>query len=246
MTGAAIMPAQTRTGSVLLPQPWQPFARAPSIDSRSAAAEALVEFLRCAQFCRWGGPEAGEDVPFRLSHIYRQWPEPSQPLVYPSASVIDLDDVPQQAHSLVPTPLDETYGLFGEGTVLWKTAEVATTFQVDLWAEDDPTREAMAALLPSLFAPGEDSWGIVVQGPPTYFGRAVRLSLLSSQRMDTAQAVYVRERRLMARVRAEVDEVHLRRATLASVRVGIPEECIGENVTTECAPKTACDEPCED
>ena len=232
------------TGSVLLPQPYQPVVRAPQIDSRSAASEALIEYLRCAEFVRWGGPGAGEDVAFRLLRVYRQWPEPSQALDYPSASVLDAQDVPQEAFSLVPAPLDETFGEFGEGTVLWKTAEVATSFQVDFWCEDDPTREAVAASLPRLFAPGEDSWGVVVQGPPTYFGRRVRLSLLSMQRMDAAGSVYVRERRLMARIRAEVDEVHLRRATLAAIRVVLPECGVGETVQIGRTP-SPCD-PCEE
>lgn len=234
------------TGSVLLPQPYQPFARAPSIDSRSAASAALVAFLECASFLRWGGPEAGEDVPFKLLRVFRQWPEPSVPLTYPCASIVDSDDVPYEAHSTVPTPLEDTYEVFGPGTVLWKVAEVATTFQVDFWCEDDPTREAIAARLPSLFSPGEDQFGVVVQGPPTYFNRRVRLSLLAAQRMDTAQTVYVRERRFMARIRAEVDEVVLRRATLAAVKILLPEDCVGETVQTECPPNTACVDPCEE
>lgn len=231
-------------GSVLVPRPYQPVVRGPWIDSRSAMALALVEFLRCAEFCRWGGGGEGENVDFRLARIYRQWPEPDVLLDYPSASVLDSGAVPYEAFSLVPAPLDETFNRFGEGTVLWKTAETATSFQVDFWANDEPTREAIAARLPSLFAPGEDSFGVVVEGPEAYFSRRVRLSLLSAQRMDVPASVYVRERRLMASIRAEVDEVHLRRATLAAVRVNVP--CIGETTQTACAPRSACDEPCED
>lgn len=233
------------TGTVLLPQPYQPVVRAPEIDSRSAASESLVAFLRCATFRRWGGPGAGEDVAFGLARVYRQWPEPSVMLDYPSASVLDAEDIAQQAHSFVPTPLDDTFGVFGHETVLWKTSEVSTSFQVDFWCEDDPTREAIAASLPYLFAPGEDQFGVVVQGPETYFSRRVRLSLVSMQRMDTSQTVYVRERRLMARVRAELDEVHLRRATLAAVRVVLPDGGIGENVQTSRTP-SLCEEPCEE
>lgn len=234
------------TGAVLLPQPYQPTVRGPSIDSRSAAAEALQGFLLAANFLRWGGPGAGEDVSFKLLRVFRQWPEASQAMEYPCASITDAEDVPYQAHSIVPTPLEETYDQFGPGTVLWKLAEVATTFQVDFWCEDDPTREAIAAALPSLFSPGEDQFGVVVQGPPTYFGRRVRLSLLAAQRMDTGSTVYVRERRWMARVRAEVDEVALRRATLAAVNVLLPEDCVGETVVTECSPPTACVDLCEE
>lgn len=235
----------SESGSALLPRPYQPVAQAPQIDSRSAASEALIAFLRRATFRRWGGSGSGEDVFFQLAHVYRQWPEPSALLGYPSATVLDADLIAQEAHSFVPTPLESTYGLFGAETVLWKTAEVSTSFQVDFWAEDDPTREAMAATLPLLFAPGEDQWGVVVEAPPTYWSQRVRLSLLSMQRMDSAQSVYVRERRLMVRVRAEVDEVHLRRATLAAVRVVLPERDVGENVQTARA-TIPCDEPCEE
>jgi len=227
-------------GRILLPRPFQETIEAPQVDSRSALAEALVAYLRCVEFVRWGGGQGGEDVRFRIERVYREWPEPDQMLDYPAATVLDLSDVPLEAHNFTPTPLEETYEVFGPCSVLWKLAEVASTFQVDLWANDEPTREAIAAGLPGAFAFGENQYGIVVEGPETYWSRPVRLTLLSLQRMDAPGSIYVRERRLMAKIRAEVDEVSLRRATLASVAVSVPE--VGEQVSTVGRPAGLCQE----
>lgn len=224
-TGAA---EGVRVGAVLSPVVYQATIKRPSVDSRSAMSEALAAFLTCATFTLWG--KDAPDETFALRAVLRQWPEPSVPLDTPCASITDLGPAAYEAHSLVPTPLEDTIDAFGPGTVLWKTAECAVTFQLDLWAPDEPTREALAAALPALFSPGEDQYGVVVQGPETFFGRPVRLTLLDSQRMDNAFSIYPRERRLMVRVRAEVDEVHLRCARLASARVAVVE--IGETADT--------------
>lgn len=226
-----------RTGSRVGPRPYQPTLRTPDIDSRSAMSEALIAYLKCVEFRRWG--DKAEDVVFPLARVYRQWPEPDAQLVYPSASVIDTQATVEEAHNFVPTPLEDTYGVIEPESVLWKTSELTTKFQVDFWCEDDPTREAIAASLPMLFASEESRYGVVVYGPPTYWSRPVRLTLLAMQRMDEAVSVYVRERRLMAQIQAEVDEVHLRRATLAAIRVSVP--AIGEQVETACPPAGFCD-----
>lgn len=231
------MSAAPRTGSLVGPAPFQPTIRTPDIDARSAMSEALVEFLRCVEFRRWG--DQAPDVVFRLDRIYRQWPEPDVLLTYPSASVIDMQAAEESPHNLVPTPLEDTIDLIEPCSVMWKTAELVTTFQVDFWAEDDPTREAIAATLPMVFGSSESRYGVVVYSPPTYWSRPVRLSLLSSQRMDDTGSVYVRERRLMVRMQAEVDEVHLRRATLSAIRVSVPE--VGEQVQITSPPAGYCD-----
>jgi hypothetical protein len=217
-----------RVGAVLSPRPVQATVRRPSVDGRSAMAEALAAFLARASFTQWG--KDAPDRPFALRGVLRQWPDSKVALDTPCASILDLGAAVFETFALVPAPLEETIGLFEPETVLWKTAELASTFQVDFWAPDEPTREAIAAALPSLFAPGEDQYGLLVQGPETYFGRPVRLTLVDAQRMDNEFSIYPRERRLMVRVRAEVDEVHLRCARLASARVALAE--IGESADT--------------
>lgn len=205
----------TGTGHVLLPGPLGRIVQPPRIDSRSAVAEALREYLRCATFNVWG--DKAPDRAFKLTRVDRQWPEPSQGLDVPLAVVLDPSSVLQDDWSLSPCPLEDTFEVFGPCTVLWKTAEVVATLQLDFWLANDPEREAVAALLPSLFAPEEDSWGVFVQAPDTYFCRPVRLSLMDFQRMDDAASIYPRERRLRCTVKAETDEVHLRTIKLTQI-----------------------------
>lgn len=210
---------------VLLPRNLPPTARVATLDARGAAAEGLGCYLRSLTFRRWGG-EGAPDTEFRIETVHDEWPEPSAELVYPSASILDRADPVYAAHSLVPTPLEETIDRFGAGTVLWKTGEAVCEFQVDVWASDIGTREAIAARLPAAFAPGEDGARVIVKGSERYYNRPVRLALLTlPRRMDQPDSVYVRERRLMVTVQATIDVVDLRCAVLLAptVRVNVIE-----------------------
>lgn len=204
-----------------------PLAAIGTLDPRNAMSEVLAAFLRCAEFRRGGG-DIPVAKPFALERVEPFWPDPKQDIAYPSASIIDSGPIPYEAHALTPTPQEGTFGSFGPCTVLWKTAEAVSEFQVDYWFTEDPTREAVAARLPSLFNPGEGRAGVVLSGDPRYFRRPVRATLLSNRRMDTENTVFERERRLMTVVRCEIDVVHLRKAVEFQPRMvlreGDPEE----------------------
>lgn len=216
MTGT---PGPSDGAGKLLNPPTFGIARFPRIDARSAAAEALRGYLRAAQFTVWG--DKAPDRTFTFNRVDRQWPEPSAPLDVPVAVVLDPDSVREDPFSFVPAPLEETFDVYEPNTVLWKTAEVVMTLQLDVWVGNDPEREAVLATLPALFAPSEDQFGIFVCAPDTYWSLPVRLTLLSTQRMDTPDSVYARERRVMCTIKAEIDEVHLRCAAIASVHVNV-------------------------
>lgn len=206
----------------------------PSIDARAACALVLAEYLRCLEFMRWGGGQVPETF-FRLDAVREEWPEPDVAIAYPSASILDAGQgTVLDGHSFLPTALEDTYEVFGTGTVLWKLHEAAFDFQVDFWTDDAPTREAIAARLPGAFMPGEDGARIVLCGSPLYFDRPVRVALTRYQRMDEAGAVYPRERRLMATMRCEVDVVDLRCVGLVSPTLDV--RAVGESVTVDVEP----------
>jgi len=190
-------------------------------------AEVLAAFLLGASFSRGGADEA--DKRFGLVAVEPIWPDPKVEAPYPSASIIERGPTAYEQHSLTPTCLDDTFNVFCSGSVLWKTAEAVATFQVDYWCCDDPTREGIAARLPALFSPGEGRAGVVLAGDPRYFRRPVRATLESNQRIDTANAVFDRERRLSTVVRCDIDVVHLRQAVELQPRMvlrdGDPEDC---------------------
>jgi hypothetical protein len=206
----------------------------PRIDARAACSLVLAEYLRALEFMRWGGP-TGTDTYFKLEAVREEWPEPDVAMTYPSASIVDMGQgTALEGHGLLPTPLEETYEQFSPGTVLWKLHEAAFDFQVDFWADDSATREAIAGRLPSAFSPGEDGSRVVLCGSPLYFDRPVRASLSRYQRMDVAEAVYPRERRLMATVRCEVDVVDLRCVALLSQTTEV--RAVGEEVELDVEP----------
>ena len=191
-----------------------------------------MKYLRCLEFVRWGG-ETGSDTRFVLADVLEEWPEASVPVRYPSATIVDAGSFEMEAHNFEPTPLEETFGVFGENTMLWKLAEGVTTFQVDFWADDNATREAIAARLPGAFAPGEQGYRVVLEGSPLYFDRRVRAELLRYRRADSVNAAFVRERRLFAEVRCEVDVVDLRCVQPLLPRVRVPEIGPDVDVTTQ-------------
>lgn len=212
-----------------------PPAVLPKYDSRNAMAEVLAEYLRCVTFLVDGG-----DAPpttFRLNRIQREWPDAGQPLDYPLASIVDAAEVTHERRS--PVPLEETLGLYDcmvgyapdqafPKTVLWTTGEASVDFQVDFWLSNAPDRQAVAARLPQLFSPGQERTGVLLGGHPKYYDRVVRATLISTDPIDTQESVYPNERRLMALIRCNVDDVDLRIATLltpvATVEVTDPSD----------------------
>jgi hypothetical protein len=200
----------------------------PTIDARGAATEALLAYLRRLVWRRWGAEAA--DTEFRLDEVVDEWPEPERRLQYPACSLTEPADGAYEAHALSPTMLEETAGLFGPpNSVLWKLGEAAFEFQADFWATDAPTREAIAAGLPAAFAPGEDGARVILAGSCRYYGRPVRARLAAlPRRIDTEGSTYARERRLLARLRCEIEIVELRCGTVLSPTVDLRE--IGETV----------------
>lgn len=186
-----------------------PLARTNTLDPRNAMANVLAAYLRCATFRISGGLDA--DTVFNLEDVLEEWPDPSVELLEPVASIVREGAVPYRVHNCTPTPCEDTWDQCAE-TMLWKTGEAVADFQVDFWAQDTATRTAMAAALPALFNLGEERSGVLLAGDPEYFDRTVRATLLDHMRHDNPDSVYGNERRLTAKVRCEVDVVHLRHA----------------------------------
>jgi hypothetical protein len=196
-----------------------PLAAMAELDPEQAAARALKAYLEAAVFCIAGRTPAR----FRLNSVKTEWPEDFTKLEYPAAAITTAT-VANDPHSLVPTCLEETAGQFGRGTVLWKTAELAVRFVVNFWCTNKPERTAIAAALQEMFAPAEDRYGIVVQGPRGYFDQTVRFTLAEHERVDSSLSVEQRERQLRVTILADIAVVQLRRVVelQPSVRLDDP------------------------
>ncbi len=199
-----------------------PSAVLPQLGPETAMSEVLAEYLKCQTFRVYG--KGAPDVVIGLKVVRAEWPDPSKAMEYPSASVIERTDTFHEKR-MQPRALEETLGLYdcvtGQAidpakprTCLWVTAEANAEFQVDFWCSNQPDRDAIEARLGYLFNPGEERTGVLLGGHPRYYDRAVRATLLSSRKMDTAESVYPNERRLMVIVSAQVDVVDLRSTVL--------------------------------
>lgn len=186
-----------------------PSMRVARIDAQMAARKTLGAYLERALFVIGAGDD-GKETQFNLEQVLHKFPRNSE-LAYPSASITTATSA-QEAHNLSPTPLEATWNRYAPRSVLWKTAECVSVFQVDFWVNDEPTQEAIAAALPALFNPREDAAGVILEGPAAYWCLPVRCTLISDPERagDTGEAVYEGERRLVARIRSEIDVVHLR------------------------------------
>lgn len=198
-----------------------PLGPAPRLDARNAAAASLAAYLGRVAWLLPGG--AAPDLDFRLQAVTTKWPGPGTDLLYPSAS-IDEGAVVASAVSLVPEMLEETVDCYGAGLVLWRTDELEIDFQVDFWTTEEAHREAIAASLPRFFSPTESRYGVLLSGHPDYYDRPVRVSIVDTDRINTTDAVFKRERRLRVMMRAEIDEVHLREVVRLRPKFSIADQ----------------------
>lgn len=203
------------TGTLVLPAvPELPeLARLNRIDSRAAGVYALTQYLQNAVFEKWNDQDP-TPIPFQLRRVLPEWPNASVAIDYPTATVVDGQATTMLAHNFVPMPIESTWNAYGKNTVVWKLAEIDLPFQVDFWTQSVPDREAIAASLPGLFAPGEGRSCVLVRCPEQYFCTLARLTLDQYQRVDEANSVFVGERRLMAEITVSVDVLELRCASV--------------------------------
>jgi hypothetical protein len=142
-----------------------------------------------------------------------------------------------EASNLGPICLEETVGRHGEGTVLWKLAELSADFQVDFYSDDRPTREAIAAALPGAFSPGE-TYGVLLECSERYYRTTARATLLASVREDDSGTAYVRERRLRTTIRVQIPVLDLRASRRADFSATVtqagPDPSIATNADEGC------------
>lgn len=199
-----------------------------AVDPEQACSNVIGAYLRTLTFSVNNRPPESNPLQptqvFQFEKVFDEWPEPDQNLPYPCASVVTAGDTMYEPHSLAPTPVEGTFGLYDvpealRGTVLWKTAEAVVEFQIDLWLRDVAKREAVIARMQSAFAPEEGNRRVMLTGTPSYFNLPVRatIDLAAIRRIDVPEANYSHERRAILHVIASVDVVDLRCATLLDV-----------------------------
>lgn len=213
-----------KTGTPILPAgDFSQRVSSDAVDAEQAIQLAVGEYLRGLEFVQTGRAGTRLVAPrrFRFVDVFDEWPEPNRALAYPCAA-LHSPVATYARHALTATTIDASLGRYdGEGrrrTVLWKLGELTMDLALDVFASTPGDREAVLARLPSAFAPGEDAARVLLRGSPLYWCLPVRARLLEHRRIDEADAIVAHEYRARALVRADVDVVDLRCATLLDVR----------------------------
>lgn len=179
-----------------------PLAERAGISVRGAAANILASYLEMIEFAVNGRR-------FRLDKVLRHWPTDDVELTKPSAS-IDEGVVITENSQFAPVPIESSADVHGQGTVLWKTGDQSIEFQVDFYASDTSTLDAIASDLHRVFSPTELRFGVMLSGDPCYWHAPIRATLESMDRMYDSDSVFKRDLRLRTSIRCDIDEMHLR------------------------------------
>lgn len=200
-----------------------PLAAMRQSSPEDAAREALATYLERMVFLI---PSAAGNVTFSLNSVTREWANEDEEKDEPCASIVEVTNE-RQHHHFVPTFRDSSWNLHGPGTVLVKVNERKILFQVDFWVTDKPQRQAIAAALDEYFCPEEGRIGVMIEGPSNYWSEPIRFrldSMRGAERIDSSESAMVRDRRIIARVVAEIDDLQLRTVSELDPRVSLQTE----------------------
>lgn len=178
-----------------------------------AALEALACYLEKMVF--FVPSSSGTPISFKLVSVQREWSNEDEEKDEPSASISIITNE-RQHHNFVPTFRDNSFDKYGAGTVLVKTNEREIMFQIDFWVTNKPERQAISAAIDEYFTPEEGRYGVMIQGPSSYWDEPIRFVLDSNrgtERLDSSEGALTRDRRLLVRVIANIDDLQLRKVS---------------------------------
>lgn len=190
-----------------------PLASLRECEPEDAAREALACYLGNMVF--FVPSSSGTPISFKLVSTQREWANEDEDKDEPSASITVITNE-RQHHNFVPTFRDDSFDKYGKGTVLVKINERQIMLQIDFWTTNKPERQAIAAAMDEYFAPEEGRYGVMIRGPSNYWDEPIRFVLDSSkgtERLDSSESALTRDRRLLVRVIANVDDLQLRKIT---------------------------------
>jgi len=192
------------------------------MEPRDAAAIALCKYLEAAVWTV-RAKDSTKQTKFKLNYCNPEWPNEDDEINYPCAAVTVIAEE-RDAHNFVPTIIEDSWNKYAANSVLWKTSERDILFQVDFWVTNKPERQAIAAGLDEYFCPTEIRYGAMIEGPSEYWSQPVRFVLDSArgtERLDNSAMVFGRDRRLLARIRASIDDLQLHVAMPLDPRISM-------------------------
>ena len=186
------------------------YGRKQTLDVRSAMAVALARRLREAEFL---APVGGA---FRFSEVFESWPDYGQRYVPPAACVLP-SPVIYDAARLTPTLMEDTWEpQGGVGFGLYKTADIAADFEVNIRTASAAERNIVMAAVENLWTvdgmlmdqEAGPRYGIVV-AMPEYFGVCAGFALKSARVIDNEDMAMREHREVVLVVNGQAPQVKL-------------------------------------
>jgi len=163
----------------------------------------------------------------RVERVFLDWPDTEDDQVpVPSATVMapDAQDIELAGPLSGRQLLEDTVGVYGEGTVLRHLGEVSTTIQVVFWVAHKDERAAVRReMINAFIAEPDDERGGRRVTVPEYFDRVARFSLRDVAYQDNPTDARQKIWPLVARFDADIQLVKLVQApaTLLVPRIDV-------------------------
>lgn len=164
-------------------------------DVRTSLTRALADYLTTLRIDFDGGRES------RFMTVQEVWGESEQPIYYPAAAVIAVEEGTYDASRFTP----HTYTL-GEGRFVREVAEFSQPITVEIWATDPKERMALVTMCEDAFDPVEFMTGFRLE-MPHYFNQRATFEKMTLEYDDNEEAAQRRDRRAIFRLMGTTSQV---------------------------------------
>ncbi len=174
-------------------------ARLPDKDGRHHALERLAQFIRLVTFRRTAGTGEPEAKPFRLKGEQVTVGRPDDKggeADLPAIAILPGTGTHDSLGLGIPELIDETFGLYGDGTAVVKIGEYIETITLEVVAAKRAERRAIVAGLEVIFRMVADQGSLLLK-LPEYFGAVADFNLETSSYVEDN---YASQNRRVARL----------------------------------------------
>lgn len=207
----------------------------PEVDTRSYALRRFREFLSLLRFRRAGAVGA-KSIEFRvpIENIHTEQPDDVKDLKFPGIAIVPGKGTSEPIGLGPPKILEETWNVYGEGSVLVQSGEYSEDFIVEVWGSQRAERRALLAGISAALRSADDSYSVRMK-LPEYFDRVVSFWLNGQMHIDDPDVVRGRRRGhlFVGMCLAEVQLINAVKLRPTTVLTDCGEEVVVDVVTDQ-------------
>ena len=158
-----------------------------SVDGRTIALRTLAQYIAALTFYRPGAPGC-QPIPFTIpvEHFFIEQPDTKQSMPFPSISVVH-DTAKYDVIGLVSYVEEDSFGIYGAGTVVQWMSEYIEDIQLEVWCNTKAERRAILGGIETSMSPTEQQSGVRFH-MPDYFDQLVCFELNDRKLIDGPDA----------------------------------------------------------